>query len=102
MGAPDSPVRHRNRYCALSGAPTRHPTVRVLEQLTVGAFVCLWHRTVWWCTGQSGAPLTLCSDFYCVLCCTVPAMRVDRCALESRCPLAHRTVRWHIGQSGEL
>jgi hypothetical protein len=34
-----------------SGAPPRHPTVRVLEQLIVGAFVFLWHRTVWWCTG---------------------------------------------------
>jgi hypothetical protein len=38
MGAPDSPVRHRT----LSGASPRHPTVRVLEQLTV---VSLWHRT---------------------------------------------------------
>jgi hypothetical protein len=47
-----------DRYCALSGAPPRHPTVRVLEQLTVGTFVFLWHQTVWWCTGQSGAPLT--------------------------------------------
>ena len=57
MGAPD-------RYCALSGAPPCHPTVRVLEQLTVGAFVFLWHRTVLWCTEHSGAPLTRCSDFY--------------------------------------
>jgi hypothetical protein len=31
MGAPDSSMRHRT----LSGAPPRHPTVRVLEQLTV-------------------------------------------------------------------
>jgi hypothetical protein len=42
MGAPDSPVRHQT----LSGAPPRHPTIRVLEQLTVGDFVLLWHRTV--------------------------------------------------------
>jgi hypothetical protein len=78
-------------HYSVSGAPPRNPTVRVLEQLTVGAFVFLWHRTVWWCTGQSGAPLTRCSDFCRVLCCTVPAVRVDRCALDSRCPLAHRT-----------
>jgi hypothetical protein len=86
-------------HCSVSGVPPRHPTVRVLEQLIVGAFVCLWHRTVWWCTRQSDAPLTSCSDFYCVLRCTVPAVRVDRCALESHCPLAHRTVRWPTGQS---
>jgi hypothetical protein len=41
-------------HCSVSGAPPCHPTVRVLEQSTVGAFVFLWHRTVWWCTGQSG------------------------------------------------
>jgi hypothetical protein len=52
-------------HFSVSGAPQRHPTIRVLEQLTVGAFVFLWHRTVWWCTGQSGAPLTCCSDFCC-------------------------------------
>jgi hypothetical protein len=45
------------------GEPPCHPIVRVLEQLTIGAFVFLWHWTVWWCTGQSGAPLTRCSDF---------------------------------------
>jgi hypothetical protein len=56
MGAPDM-------HCALPGAPPRHPTVRVLEQLTVGVFVFLWHRTVWWCTEQSSAHLTRCSDF---------------------------------------
>jgi hypothetical protein len=56
MGAPD-------RHCSLSGAPPRHPTVRVLEQSTVGAVVFLWHQTVWWCTEQSGASLTRCSDF---------------------------------------
>jgi hypothetical protein len=34
-------------HCSVSGAPPRHPTVRVLEQLTVGGFVFLLHRTVW-------------------------------------------------------
>jgi hypothetical protein len=64
MGAPDSPVgAPPDTHCSLSGAPPRHPTVRVLEQLTVGALVFLWHQTVWWCTGQSGAPLTHYSDF---------------------------------------
>jgi hypothetical protein len=52
-----------DRHCRMSGAPPRHPTVRILEQLTVGAFVFLWHWTVWWCTGQSSAPLTRCTDF---------------------------------------
>jgi hypothetical protein len=86
MGAPDT-------YCSVSGAPPRHPTVRVLGPLIVGAFVFLWHRTVWWCTGQSGAPLTRCSDLCHALCCTVPAVRVDCCAEVAIAPLAHRTVR---------
>jgi hypothetical protein len=34
-------------HCLVSGVPPRHPTVRVLEQFTVGGFVFLWH-------GQSG------------------------------------------------
>jgi hypothetical protein len=33
-------------HCSVFGAPPRHPIVKVLEQLTVGAFVFLWHRTV--------------------------------------------------------
>jgi hypothetical protein len=40
-----------DRYCSLSGAPPRHPTVRVLEHSTVGIVVFLWHRTVWCYTG---------------------------------------------------
>jgi hypothetical protein len=82
-----------DRHCTLSDAPPHHPTVRVLEQLIVDAFVFLWHRTVWWCTGQSGAPLTRCSNFCRALCYTVPAVRVDRCAEVAIAPLAHRTVR---------
>jgi hypothetical protein len=34
-----------------SGAPPRHPTVRVLEQSTVGGFVLMWHRIVQCHTG---------------------------------------------------
>jgi hypothetical protein len=45
MGAPDSPVRQ-----------PRHPTVRVLMVLTVGALTA-------WATGQSGAA----PDMYCSL-----------------------------------
>jgi hypothetical protein len=36
-----------DRHCSLSGAPPRHPTVRVQSRSTVGGFVLLWHRTVW-------------------------------------------------------
>jgi hypothetical protein len=91
-----------DRHCRLSGVPPCHPTIRVLEQLTVGAFVFLWHQTVWWCNRQSGAPLTCCSDFWrgTVLHCS--SVKVDRYALDSRCPVAHQTVRWHTGQSDEL
>ena len=28
-----------DKHCRLSGAPPRHPTIRVLEHLTVGGFV---------------------------------------------------------------
>jgi hypothetical protein len=70
-------------HCSVFGALSRHPTVRVLEQSIVGAFICLWHRTDWWCTGQSGAPLTHCSDF----CCDTVALSESTVArfLESGC-----------------
>jgi hypothetical protein len=82
-----------DRHCRLSGTPPRHPTVRVLEQLTVGAFVFLWHRTVWWCTGHSGAPLTRCSDFCRGTVLHFSPIRVDRWRELAVAPLAHRTVR---------
>ena len=53
-------------------------------------------------TGQSGAPLTNCSDFCRVHCSVLFTVRVDRCAQIAVAPLVHRTVRWHTGQSGEL
>jgi hypothetical protein len=53
-------------------------------------------------TGQSGAPLTICSDFCRVYCSALFTVRVDRCAQIAVAPLVHRTVRWHTGQSGEL
>jgi hypothetical protein len=98
MGAPDSPVRHPT----VSGVPPRHPVIRAWSWSTVGGFVLMWHRTVRCHTGQSGAPLTCCSDFYrdTVLHCS--SVRVDRCAQIAVAPLVHRTVRWLTGQSGEL
>jgi hypothetical protein len=122
-GAPDSPVRHQT----VSGALPRHLVVRAWSWSTVGGFVLMWHRTVRCHTGQSGAPLTYCSDFCrgTVLYCS--SVRVDRCA-DSRCstgapdspvnysgaapgkseaeefelvhPGAPDTVRWCTGQSG--
>jgi hypothetical protein len=88
MGAPDSPVRHRT----MSGAPPRHPVVRAWSWSTVGGSVLMWHRTVRCHTGQSGAPLTCCSDFCrdTVLHCS--SVKVDRCAQIVVAPLVHRTV----------
>jgi hypothetical protein len=44
-----------DRYCALSGAPPRHPTVRVRSEVERWSFVFLRHWTVWCHTGQYGA-----------------------------------------------
>jgi hypothetical protein len=63
MGTPDSPVRHR----IVSGEPPRHLVVRAWSWLTVGGFVLMRHRTVRCYTGQSGAPLTFCSDIWIAL-----------------------------------
>jgi hypothetical protein len=99
MGVPD-------RHCRLSGAPPRHPTVRVREQLTVGAIVFLWHRTIRCYTGHclSGAPLTsvLTSGAHCSR--TVHALestvgRGSRCSAGAPdSPVAHRTVWWIIAK----
>jgi hypothetical protein len=94
MGAPDSPVRL-----------PRHPTVRVrpLELCQPGPPDSpVVHRTVTvHCPVRLLAPaLTLrelsahCSTFQ-------VSVGVDRCAV-AVAPLAHRTVRCHTGQSGEL
>jgi hypothetical protein len=84
-----------DRYCALSGAPPRHPTVRVRAKSTIGALSSCG-------TGQSGATpespvpsefAALTSAAYCV----------------ALFPLSESTVaRWIAvarlltGQSGEL
>jgi hypothetical protein len=98
MGAPDSPVRHRT----VSGAPPRHPIVRAWSCSTVGGFVLMWHQTVRCDTGQSGAPLTKCSDFCRIHCSVLFTIRVDCCTQIVVASLVHRTVRWHTGQFGEL
>jgi hypothetical protein len=53
-------------------------------------------------TGQSGAPLTFCSDICRVTVLHCSSARVDRCAQIAIAPLVHRIVRWYTGQSGEL
>jgi hypothetical protein len=79
MGAPDSLVRHRTGTvgCPVHRHGPRHPTVRVREQLTVGAIVFLWHRIVRCHTGQvlftvrcasNSAVLTLRTLFFTVHC----------------------------------
>jgi hypothetical protein len=64
MGAPD-------RSCRLSGAPPRHPIVRVREQSTVGGFVLKWHQTFRCHTGQFlftvRCAFDFCTDFWCTL-----------------------------------
>jgi hypothetical protein len=98
MGAPDSPVRHRTVRCA-----TGHCLVRchVIQTLGLGAGRPL--EALSSCdTGQSGAPLTNCSDFCRVHCAAMFPVRVDRCAQIAVAPLVHWTVRWPTGQSGEL
>jgi hypothetical protein len=47
-----------------AGPPPRHLPVRARSWSTVGGFVLVRHRTVWCDTGQSGAPLTVCSDIW--------------------------------------
>jgi hypothetical protein len=49
-------------------------------------------------TGQSGAPLTFCSDFCRVIVLHCSSVRVDRCAPIAFAPLVHRTVRWIIAE----
>jgi hypothetical protein len=93
-GAPDSPVRH----WTVSGAPPRHLVVRAWSWSTIGGFVLMWHRTVRCHTGQFGAPLTCCSDFYRGIVLHCSSIRVDRCAQIVVAPLVHRTVWWIIAE----
>ena len=52
----------------------------------------MWHRTVRCEIGQSGAPLTSCSDF------CRDTIHLSESTVGPREPL----LRWHTGQSGEL
>jgi hypothetical protein len=90
-----------DRHCSLSGVPPRHPTVRVRSWVDRWSFVHLWHRTVWCHTGQSGVPLTCCSDFCAaLLICQSRPLRADsRCSAGSPdSSVAHRTVRRIIAE----
>jgi hypothetical protein len=97
MGAPDSMVRHRTgtvHYSvhATSAYPLGFGAGRPLEPLSSCG------------TGQSGAtpdsPVP--SDFWFALFIVAGAFAVDRWRVRVVAPLAHRIVRWHTGQSGEL
>jgi hypothetical protein len=97
MGAPDSQVRHRT----VSGVPPRHPPVRAWSWSTVGGFVLMRHQTVRCHNGQSGAPLTFCSDIWIALF----TLQSRPLRADSRCSagapdssVAHRTVRWIIAE----
>jgi hypothetical protein len=87
MGAPDSLVRHRTDTVP---CPVRRHITQLFgfkARSTVGALSSCD-------TGHSGAPLTSCSSVVTLFICQSRTL-----VLDSRCPLPHRTVRWHIGQS---
>jgi hypothetical protein len=91
------PVRHR----IVSGVPPHHPPIRAWSWSTVGGFVLMRHRTVRCDTGQSGAPLTVCSDIWFALFTlqSRPLRADDRCSAGAPdSPVAHRTVRWIIAE----
>jgi hypothetical protein len=92
----------QDRHCSVSGAPPRHPTVRVWSEVDRWSLVLLRHRPVRCHTGQTGAPLTSCSDFCRDTVLHYSFVRVDRCTQIAVALLAHRTVRWNTGRSGEL
>jgi hypothetical protein len=80
----------------------RHPTIRVLTVLTVGALTA-------WATGQSGAA----PDRHCSLSGAPSGTALTLRELSPHCSLLHATVgvdrcawepllRWHTEQSGEL
>jgi hypothetical protein len=90
-----------DRSCRLSGAPPRHPTVRVREQLTVGGFVLMQHWTVRCHTGHCLVRLWL---LLWLLARTVHASETTIGAgepLPADSPdssVAHRTVLWIIAE----
>jgi hypothetical protein len=90
-------------------SPTqRHPTVRVLEQLTIGGFVFLRHRTVRCHTGQVLFTVRCASDFYRALLHTVAfaestVARVSRCSAGTPdSPVNYSGVRLLKTESGSF
>jgi hypothetical protein len=91
MGARDSPVRHRTGtvHC-----PVRRHVTQPLgfgAKLTVGALSSSG-------TGQSGALWLHDSDFCRGTVAHCSTLQSRLLALDSRCPLTHRTVRWIIAE----
>jgi hypothetical protein len=84
-----------DRHCRLSGAPPRHPTVRVRSKVDRWSFVSLRHQIVWCHIGQSGALWLRGSDFCHGTVHVSASFAVDRCAQIA-------DARWLTGQSGEL
>jgi hypothetical protein len=89
MGTPDSPVRHRKDTVP---CPVRRHVTQLLgfgAGSTVGALSSCG-------TGQSGTLWLRCSDFYRGTVGHCSTLQSRPLALDSRCPLTHRTVRWII------
>jgi hypothetical protein len=89
-------------HCSLSGAPPRHPTIRVRSSVDRWSFVFLRHQTVR-CPSDSVA-LTSAS----VLCCTVHPSE-STVGADSRCsagtpdsPVTYSGARLHFPESGWL
>jgi hypothetical protein len=101
MGAPDSPVRRHVTQPLGFGARS-----------TIGGFVLMRHWIVRCHTGHvmftvrcafDSAALTLRALFLCQRLLQSTVARVSRCSAGTPDSLmAHRTVRWHTRQSGEL
>jgi hypothetical protein len=94
-GTPDSLVRHRT-------STVRCPVRRHASQ-PLGFRAGRPLETLYSCgTGQSGALWLLRTDFWLALFIVAGAFAVDHWRMRAIALLAHRTVQWHIGQSGEL
>jgi hypothetical protein len=98
MGAPDSVRCAATSSCRYGLELVDH--WRLCPHVAPDSLVS--HRTVWCHTGQSGAPLTCCSDFCRNTMIHCSSVRVDCCAQITVASLVHRIVWWHTGQSGEL
>jgi hypothetical protein len=90
MGAPDCPVAHRTVtvHCLVLATSAR--------PLGFGA-IDHWSRLSFCCTGQSGDLWLLRSVFWCDTVHHCSSWQTTVGAQRVVAPLAHRTVRWHIG-----